>query len=650
MDRIQGTDGIRRDVRRQEDPSLAGLSPGEAFAERGVITDAFLEGYAYAFARLRLAASDSREVVVAWDPRDPSGAFTGAVVRGLRKGGATAVVMGVAPTPAVPMYMMHRGAAAGLMVTASHNPAGQNGVKIFLAPAGLKLLPDDDRELTAAVRALDWGAVRNAPEVGDEVDARATWRGVFDDFHKDPANAWLDAGDAPLADFILVVDPARGAYSGVAADILRAFGARVHEVNADGGEGRVNWRSGVADLEGVASITFGDLTAGGRFGEYPALMKLEGLQRKNDTALARSEALLAGVIFDADGDRFFLVVYDPSAGEFFVLSGDEVAILQAGELSRRLNGEAAGRAFMNTVESDLAVAGAAAAMAYAPVLKPVGDKWILTEAWRLGAGIKGTEQSGAALSAQLEAAFAAGGWPSAATIPYAIGCEETGHAITFGDLARADGAVVPFAAGNGLKAALNVLAAVVSLRKELAPEDFYRRVRAPFAPGYKGNNYVFFTRKDELLDGGPAFEFMDREIEAAAARHAPKLKWKKLRFDEEPDLLYWAGYDGARQAMGLFCRNSGTEDKSALYVRAAGPWAEAAAALEAELYPGFYAAVKDAADARSRAELAWLTGGPAPEDESLRWIAEQIERVMGPDGPAARGEAVLAALRRAKKL
>jgi phosphomannomutase len=648
MDRIQGTDGIRRDVRRQDDAALAGLSPWQAFVERGVITDAFLEGYAYAFARLRLGASASREIVIGWDPRDPSGAFTGAVARGLRKGGATAVVMGVAPTPAVPMYMMHRGAAAGLMVTASHNPAGQNGVKIFLAPAGLKLLPADDRELTAAVRALDWAAVREAPEVGGEVDGRAGWRQVFDDFHLAPANAWLDASREPLADFVLVVDPARGSYSGVAADTLRAFGARVHEVNADEGDGRVNWRSGVADLEGVTSISLGDCAPGGRFGGYPALTTLAGLRAKYDVALAKGKAILAAAIFDADGDRFFLVAYDAAQGDFFVLSGDEVAILQAAEMARRLGG-AAGRAFMNTVESDLSVAGAAAATGYAPVLKPVGDKWILTEAWRLAAGIEETGLSGVALSGRLEATFAADGWPRAAAIPYGVGCEETGHAITFGEFGREDGAVVPFAAGNGLKAALNVLAAVVSVLKESAPAELYRRLRSPFAPGYKGNNYVFFTLKEELLAGGPAFDYMDRGIEAAAARGSPALKWKKLHFDEEPDLLYWAGYDDGRQVLGVFCRNSGTEDKSALYVRAAGPWAEAAAALEAELYPRFYAAVKDGADPRGRAELAWLAGGPAPDDEALRWVAEQLERVMGAAGRTARGDAVLAELRRANK-
>jgi len=650
MDRIQGTDGIRRDVRPQGDPSLAGLTPWQAFARRGVITDAFLEGYAYAFARLRLDEAPAQaEVVVGWDPRDPAGLYTGAVVRGLRKAGATAAVMGIAPTPAVPMYMAYRGAAAGLMVTASHNPAGQNGVKIFLAPAGLKLLPGDDRRLTAAVAALNWAEVAAAEPRGAEVDVSSEWRELFAGFHLAECNSWLAAAETPLADLVLVVDPARGSYSGTAADILRAYGADVVEVNADEGDGLVNWRSGVADLEGVASISFDDLSRGGRFAEYPALAALDKLAGEYDDALATGESLLAGVIFDADGDRLFLVVYDPTAGEFVVLSGDEVAILQAAELARRLGG-AGGRAFINTVESDLAVAGAAASLGFDDVLKPVGDKWILTEAWRLASAAAEVGEDASSFSASLEPLLAGDDAPRAAAVRYGVGCEETGHAITFGDLARGDGAFVPFAAGNGLKSALNTLAAITTLRKKLGPGELYARLRAPFERGYKGNNYVFFTHKDRLLRGGAAYEFMEKEIEAAIKKHAPGLALKRLDFPEEPDLLYWAGYDGGRQVLGVFCRNSGTEDKSALYVRAAGAWTEDAAALEAELYPRFYAAVKDTADSRSAAELAWLAGGPRPDDEALRWIAETLERVIGLAGPTPRGEAVRSELRRAKKL
>jgi len=486
--RIQGTDGIRREVRRQDDPSLAGLSPWEAFTRAGVITERFLEGYAYAFAREFVPAGrGAPEVVVGWDPRDPGGLFTRAVVRGVRKAGAAAAVAGVVPTPAVPMAMMARGAAAALMITASHNPAGQNGVKIFLGPAGLKLLPADDVELTAAVRALDWDALAAAPAAGDARDVSADTGAIFRRFHLNARNAWLDAAAKPLADFILVVDPARGSYSRLAAGILSAFGAEVYEVNADEGDGRVNWRSGVADLEGVRIISFGDITPNGRFGGYEALSKLEYLANVNDAALCNGQKTLAAVVFDADGDRFFLVVYDATAGAFAVLSGDEVAALQAAAMAR--TGRGAGFAFINTVESDLAVSAAAGALGFAPILKPVGDKWILTEAWRIAAGAPGGE-SAAVMSGALAPVLSAGGPRPFETIPYGVGCEETGHSITFGNLVTPRGNV-PFAAGNGLKSALNVLGAVARLRRELAPRALYEHLASPFARGYKGNGYVY---------------------------------------------------------------------------------------------------------------------------------------------------------------
>ena len=79
-------------------------------------------------------------------------------VRGVRKAGATAVVVGICPTPGVAMYQVWRGATAAFMVTASHNFRDQNGIKIFHGPHALKLFPDDDRALTRRVLDLDYAA------------------------------------------------------------------------------------------------------------------------------------------------------------------------------------------------------------------------------------------------------------------------------------------------------------------------------------------------------------------------------------------------------------------------------------------------------------------------------------------------------------
>ena len=171
MDRLQGTDGIRRRVVPSTTEGLQDLTPQDAFLQQGVITETFLELYAYAYVS---GLGGTPEVVVGWDPRDPDGLYTGAVVSGVRKAGASALVVGIFPTPGVALYQMWCGADAALMVTASHNFRDQNGVKIFHGPNALKLFPDEDRVLTGRVLALDHAAdVAPLDAAGAQTDVRA---------------------------------------------------------------------------------------------------------------------------------------------------------------------------------------------------------------------------------------------------------------------------------------------------------------------------------------------------------------------------------------------------------------------------------------------------------------------------------------------
>ncbi|GIS85078.1 MAG: hypothetical protein CM1200mP16_13780 [Nitrospina sp.] len=86
---------------------------------------------------------------------------------------------------------------------------------------------------------------------------------------------------------------------------------------------------------------------------------------------------VVGAIFDADGDRFFMLEYDPFKDLLWVLSGDETAILQAHYLSTRFPKEYKNSLYINTVESDLNAAMVAEKMGLKPQLTAVGDKWIL---------------------------------------------------------------------------------------------------------------------------------------------------------------------------------------------------------------------------------------------------------------------------------
>jgi len=542
-DRIQGTDGIRRPVCLSSESLVAGCTPQEAFLERGRITEQFVELYAWAYVS---GLEDPGEIVIGWDPRDPAGHFTGAAVRGIRKAGATAVVLGIHPTPGVALSLVWRGATAAFMITASHNFRDQNGIKIFRGPRALKLFPDDDRELTRRVLAADWARdVVPLPERGRRVDGAAEARRVFRDFHLDPRNSWLAEGET-LGDFPLVIDAANGALSGLAAEVFAALhGGEVVEVNADVASGEVNRRSGVADLEGVHAIERGAL----RFAEHRAVQEV--FERGGKAA-----------VFDADGDRFYRLDYDPESDRVLVLSGDETAVHQA----RHLAPPAPGTLYVNTVESDLNAARAAVAMGYEAVLTGVGDKWVLQQAADNPAR-------------------------------YGIGSEETGHNISRGFVTTRAGDATEVFLGNGLKSALNTFVAT----RGRTPAQAHR----PFEPGFKKTYYAYYTRKELLAGGSEVMRGVERVVREAAGALGGDVVARPR--PEEPDMLYLAVLDAdGSQRDGIFVRNSGTEEKTGVNVRGPVGDAEVLTRVGEAALLHLVGAMKDRGHPMARAEIAVL--------------------------------------------
>ena len=168
IERIQGTDGIRAPICRLED--ISSSNPLVALLDEGLLTEEFFELYTYAYCQELLEAgfaSKSDLVVIGWDPRDFSGRFNEAAVCGIRKAGLTAVVVDVLPTPAISLYQLYVRAACAFVLTASHNPEDQNGIKIFLGHSNLKLFPEDDKRLTQRCLILNYEDLRKAPLLGD---------------------------------------------------------------------------------------------------------------------------------------------------------------------------------------------------------------------------------------------------------------------------------------------------------------------------------------------------------------------------------------------------------------------------------------------------------------------------------------------------
>ncbi|MBT4621174.1 MAG: hypothetical protein HOC04_08750 [Nitrospina sp.] len=578
-DRLQGTDGIRREIRSAKDSECRGSTPLQVFLAKGWITEEFMELYVYCYVKNQSSAHKKRTFVIGWDPRDPSGTFTEAVVRGVRKAGGEARVLGVVPTPLVPLFMLHNGDDGGIMVTASHNPKDQNGIKLFLPFHGMKPLPSDDIDLTQSL--LKQNAIKKLPLKGGRTDCRQKALALFQHFSLRPENSWINSPDT-LKALILVVDPAFGAFTGIAAQIFKDAGVgKVVEVNA-GKNGAVNLRSGVADLEGCPRITADMiLQPAGPFRSHKAIVKLFQLGRANQRSAECGKKRIAGAIFDADGDRFFRLEYDPFQDTLWVLSGDETAILQARHLVSRFPQKYGGSLYINTVESDLNASASAELMGLTPLLTAVGDKWILlkirlallqqklsmlTTQKKLKNKIASLQKKGVTRVADLKNLEASILENPAATKNnshvLAVGSEETGHNITTGYLTLPDKKEVQIYSGNGLKSALNTFAATEHLAATLSPKRYIQSVRQPFLPGFKSTLYTYYIRQELFCRDSQVWKKVKRLLFQTAKQSGYSTRTRN--FPDDPDMLYISLSGGEA---GIFVRNSGTENKISVNLR-----------------------------------------------------------------------------------
>lgn len=639
MTRLQGTDGVRRRTALSSDPALAGMTPQRAFMEKDVITEEFMELYTYCRARWMIETGLMRKgetIVIGWDPRDPEGVFTDAAVRGLVKAGADAAVIGVAPTPAAPAYMRAIGAAGSVAVTASHNPPGYNGIKIFTR-RGLKLLPGDDVELSRRVLETDYEAVARAGVEGEVMDRSAEARAVYARYVLDARNSWIEDPES-LKNIILVADLANGALGPVAGDILR--GAGFGEVVIVNGrlDGSVNERCGVVELEGLREITRDMIGKGGRLAGARAMAVLFEKGRENAVRIKSGEVMVTAAVFDGDGDRLFRVEYDPFTDSLFVLTGDETSILMAWR--------GGGGMFVNTVESDLAVSSEAERLGYAAALTAVGDKWILLRAFvsaveraappevlgKIREIVRDKNPSADAIEKLLDDKGVE--LPGALDAGFAAGAEESGHIIVPSVIDTKEGPRA-FFAGDGLRSLLNSHSASLPSLAALAPEERIKRLRRPFPGGYKRTIYIYYVDKNLWSEGSALWEKM-----AAVVEEAVRAEWEGagveiMALPEDRETLYMKITESGSHAASVFVRNSGTEDKTGVSLR--GPMAagarldrigEAAARL---LLDG----MKDVTNPMTRAETALLEAVEAGDDITLRlgWLKENDrERLLAEAG------------------
>jgi phosphoglucosamine mutase len=326
MGRLFGTDGVRGVANRELTAELA-LALGSAAARLGTSHHA------------------RRVAVVGRDPRASGEMLEAAVIAGLTSEGVDALRVGVLPTPAVAYLTGAYGAEFGVMISASHNPMPDNGIKIF-GPGGHKL--DDATE--DRIEELVGGGPGVRPVgagIGRVVDAPD----ALERYLRHAASTVT----TPARGLTVVVDCAHGAASMAAPQAYRAAGANVIAINAEPNGLNIN--------DGCGST------------------HLDVLQK---AVVAHGADL--GLAHDGDADRCLAV--DATGA---VIDGDAIMVVLA--LAMRDAGELASNTLVATVMSNLGLHLAMRSAGIELRITSVGDRYVLEEL-RSGEYSLGGEQSG----------------------------------------------------------------------------------------------------------------------------------------------------------------------------------------------------------------------------------------------------------------
>jgi phosphoglucosamine mutase len=332
--RLFGTDGIRGVA------NVSPLTPEETCRLGRVVASYLAE---------RVGAGRRRPTfLIARDTRVSGSLLEQALVAGVLSAGVDALVCGVLPTPAVAFLTPALGAAGGAVLSASHNPFEDNGVKLFSGDGDK--LPDAWEDEIEARLGLDAEGER---ATGARIGRLRTVVGV-ERRYLDGLRASLPAG-FDLAGRRLVLDCAHGATYRVAPRLFRSLGAEVAALGVRPSGTNINHRVGALHPEGLQA----------RVRAWPGAI---------------------GLAFDGDGDR--LIVVDETGA---VRDGDHVLAICAAALSAR--GALKGGVVVSTVMANLGLERALAALGIKMARAPVGDRYVLEEMRRLGANLGG-EQSG----------------------------------------------------------------------------------------------------------------------------------------------------------------------------------------------------------------------------------------------------------------
>lgn len=331
MKALFGTDGIRGEAGRFPlDPATVnaiGFSLGSHLAER----------------------TATPQIVIGRDTRESGEAIEHALIAGATRAGAKCMPAGVITTPGVAFLTRKLQASAGVVISASHNPYQDNGIKIF-APSGQKMDDSVERQIEADI-------FENKTPVQVPPDSLSRSLALEEQLHEDYLSFLTNniGKGLTLSGLTMVVDCANGASSAFAPALFERLGARVIAINASPDGRNINLNSGSLHIDSLRETVI-------------------------------SERADLGVAFDGDADRSLFI---DNNGHF--IDGD--ATLWALATHLQSHGKLKDNIVVATVMSNIGLEIALRSMDIRLVRTDVGDKYVLDELLRLGASLGG-EQSG----------------------------------------------------------------------------------------------------------------------------------------------------------------------------------------------------------------------------------------------------------------
>jgi phosphoglucosamine mutase len=345
MRKLFGTDGIR-------------AVAGEAPLDKRTI---YAVGLALA-AKLSQSGKPVR-VIMGMDTRESGPWIAATLAAGLRAGGAGVASAGILTTPAIAFLARKHGFSAGVVISASHNPWRDNGIKIF-GGDGYKL-PDEvelaieqeiERVLADPLSPMNCHPSRSGGSASWDADIATALPEVNETYRAEYIRFLLDAVPGiSLDNRSVVIDCANGAASSVAPQLFESLHGTVEVTHASPDGRNINEHCGALHPEIVA-----------------AQVKVSGASM--------------GFTFDGDADR---ALFADEHGN--VVNGDAVMLACARDLQAR--GELAGNLVVATTMSNMGLEAAFARSGIRMLRAPVGDKYVLEEMRNSGASLGG-EQSG----------------------------------------------------------------------------------------------------------------------------------------------------------------------------------------------------------------------------------------------------------------